>query len=49
VGEPPLLLGLSAWLAARDAVRAARAGAEVDLALPATGERLLLAMEGVSP
>lgn len=49
VGEPPLLLGLSAWLAVRDAVRHVRAGAAVDLALPATGERLLLAMEGVRP
>ena len=42
VGEPPLLLGLSAWLAAKDAL--ASAGVTETLHLPATGERLLLAL-----
>ena len=42
VGEPPLVLGLSVWLAAKDAVRAA--GGELRR-MPATGERILLAME----
>ncbi|MEM6313864.1 MAG: molybdopterin cofactor-binding domain-containing protein, partial [Planctomycetota bacterium] len=42
VGEPPLLLGLSVWLAAKDAVAATGSNARLDL--PATGERLLLAL-----
>ncbi|MDB5294311.1 MAG: xdhB [Phycisphaerales bacterium] len=46
VGEPPLVLGLSAWLAAKDAVRHADQAAARDLALPATGERLLIALAG---
>ncbi|MEO0586248.1 MAG: xanthine dehydrogenase molybdopterin binding subunit [Planctomycetota bacterium] len=45
VGEPPLLLGLSAWLAAKDALRYVLPGNERKLALPATGEAILLAME----
>jgi xanthine dehydrogenase large subunit len=45
VGEPPLLLGVAAWAAARDAVRyAAPPGVPVELNLPATGERLLAAL-----
>jgi xanthine dehydrogenase large subunit len=48
VGEPPLLLGLCVWLAAKDALRTAAAAAGVPmptLRLPATGEQLLLALE----
>jgi xanthine dehydrogenase large subunit len=44
VGEPPLLLGLSVWLAAKDALRYLDPTSP-PLALPATAERLLLAME----
>ncbi|MEM6332036.1 MAG: xanthine dehydrogenase molybdopterin binding subunit [Planctomycetota bacterium] len=46
VGEPPLLLGLSAWLAAKDAMRYVHPGdTDRKLALPATGEAILLAFE----
>ena len=45
VGEPPLLLGLSVWLAARDAIRSISPNKIApSLAIPATGERMLLAM-----
>lgn len=44
VGEPPLLLGLSVWAAAKDAVRSARGGGALRLSLPATGEVLLNAL-----
>ncbi|MFT3787989.1 MAG: xanthine dehydrogenase molybdopterin binding subunit [Tepidisphaeraceae bacterium] len=42
VGEPPLMLGLSVWLAAQDALRGANATLD---RLPATHEQLLLAIE----
>jgi xanthine dehydrogenase large subunit len=46
VGEPPLLLGLSVWLAVKDALRSLSGGTtRVSLRLPATGEQILLAME----
>jgi xanthine dehydrogenase large subunit len=45
VGEPPLLLGLSVWLAAKDAISYVSAQGAISLALPATGERILAAME----
>ena len=41
VGEPPLMLALSVWAAARNALSAVKPGAAVDLRLPATGEELL--------
>jgi xanthine dehydrogenase large subunit len=44
VGEPPLLLGLSVWLAAKNAVSYVSAEAAISLALPATGERVLKGM-----
>ena len=45
VGEPPLLLGLSVWLAARDAIRSISPNRIApSLAIPATGERMLLAI-----
>jgi xanthine dehydrogenase large subunit len=49
VGEPPLLLGLCVWLAAKDALRsAAEAGVTPPvLRLPATGEQMLLALEAI--
>lgn len=43
VGEPPLLLGLSVWLAVKDALSAA--GVAISgLSLPATGEQIVLAL-----
>ena len=45
LGEPPLLLGISAWAAVRHAVAAAnRAGAD-HLTMPATGETVLMCLE----
>ena len=46
VGEPPLLLGLSVWLAAQDALSyACDRAAVATLAIPATAERLLAILE----
>jgi xanthine dehydrogenase large subunit len=45
VGEPPLMLGISGWLALRDAVAAAAGTQMVQLDAPATPERVLLAIE----
>jgi xanthine dehydrogenase large subunit len=48
VGEPPLMLAISAWLALRDAVAAVGDHAVVpDLDAPATPERVLMACEDV--
>jgi xanthine dehydrogenase large subunit len=46
VGEPPLVLATSVWIAIKDAIRSA-AGKEVpiDLDIPATPERILRAIE----
>ncbi|WP_341914368.1 xanthine dehydrogenase molybdopterin binding subunit [Ferrovibrio terrae] len=44
VGEPPLMLGISAWLALKDAVAAAAGTRMVHLDAPATPERVLLAI-----
>ena len=41
VGEPPLLLGLSVWLAAKDALSYVEPQRVKDLKLPATGEQIL--------
>jgi len=46
VGEPPLLLGISVWLAVKDALAAA--GAADGLAIPATGERVVMALSSVN-
>ncbi|MGN6504478.1 MAG: molybdopterin cofactor-binding domain-containing protein, partial [Tepidisphaeraceae bacterium] len=43
VGEPPLMLGLCVWTAAKDALRRA-AGAGAALPLPATAEAMALAL-----
>lgn len=48
VGEPPLMLGLSVWLAARNALAAASRGRTFDLAIPATGEELLMTLGSFS-
>ena len=44
VGEPPLLLGISVWLAVKNALSYLTAPQAAHLSLPATGERVLLAM-----
>jgi xanthine dehydrogenase large subunit len=46
VGEPPLLLGVSVWLAVKDALSTLRGeGRACPLRIPATGEEILLAIE----
>jgi len=48
MGEPPLLLGISVWAAVKDALQAAAPpGTLARLALPATGEEILLALGGM--
>ncbi len=47
VGEPPLMLGLSAFLAIRDAISQGKAGAP-DLHAPATPEAILRALAGAA-
>ncbi|TWT35899.1 Aldehyde oxidoreductase [Posidoniimonas corsicana] len=42
VGEPPLMLGIAVWAAARDALASLAAGRPFDLAIPASGEELLM-------
>jgi xanthine dehydrogenase large subunit len=50
VGEPPLLLGLSVWLAIKDAIRGAGRPAQASrFRLPATGEQVCLAMGSMIP
>jgi xanthine dehydrogenase large subunit len=45
LGEPPLLLAISVWTAAKKAVSFVSRAAASGLRLPASGETLLLAME----
>jgi xanthine dehydrogenase large subunit len=45
VGEPPLLLGLSVWLAVKNALSYLSEAPPAALSLPATGERILMALE----
>jgi xanthine dehydrogenase large subunit len=45
LGEPPLILGISVWLAVKDALRSVNDEAAKMLRIPATGEQILLAME----
>ncbi len=47
VGEPPLILGLSVWLAVKDALCALSADAAAPLRIPATGEQILQAIEAL--
>lgn len=50
VGEPPMLLGFSVWLALRDAVCAAGGpGADPELRAPATPEAILAGIQSVRP
>ena len=45
LGEPPLLLGISAWAAVRQAVAAVNHAGADHLTLPATGETVLMCLE----
>ena len=45
VGEPPLVLGLSVWTAIKHALSCIQPGTQTSLDLPATPERVLLALE----
>jgi xanthine dehydrogenase large subunit len=47
VGEPPLLLALAVWAAAKNALGSLSPGYEVPLKLPATGEELLKRISGL--
>jgi xanthine dehydrogenase large subunit len=48
VGEPPLMLAISVWLAIRDAVAACgEHGSEIHLDAPATPERILAAVDAI--
>ena len=44
VGEPPLMMALAVWAAAKNALSYVNGKAENDLMLPATGEELLRVM-----
>ncbi|TWT97893.1 Aldehyde oxidoreductase [Botrimarina colliarenosi] len=44
VGEPPLMLGICAWMAAKNALQSLAGDKRVELAIPATGEELLTRM-----
>jgi len=44
VGEPPLMLGIAVWLAARNAVAAVANGKCFELSIPATAEELLMTL-----
>jgi xanthine dehydrogenase large subunit len=44
VGEPPLMLGVAVWLAAKKALQSLAGDAPVTLSIPATGEELLTRM-----
>lgn len=44
VGEPPLMLGVAVWMAAKHALSFVGSGETRELAIPATGEELLMRM-----
>ena len=46
IGEPPLMYGIGAYFAIRDAIRAARKGASFAFSAPITPEKVLLALYG---
>lgn len=48
VGEPPLMLGLAVWLAARHALSYVTDDQPIDLAIPATSEELLMTMTALN-
>jgi xanthine dehydrogenase large subunit len=41
VGEPPLMLAIAVWAAAKNALASVSTAAAADLQLPATGEEIL--------
>src|SRR5207244_1942273 len=46
VGEPPLMVALSTWLAIKDAIASVAGGrVEPELGIPATNEAILIAIE----
>jgi xanthine dehydrogenase large subunit len=47
LGEPPLLLGISVWAAVKNALSYVAAGKPIELAIPATGERVLMTMKAL--
>jgi xanthine dehydrogenase large subunit len=49
VGEPPLLLGVSVWTAAKNALSYASREAAAALTIPATGEKILMALTNYAP
>ncbi len=49
VGEPPLLLGISVWLAVKDALSSAEPERCCNLKLPATGEQILSVLTRALP
>ncbi len=49
IGEPPFILGLGAWFAVRDALRAWSPQLALPFDLPLTAERVLMALEGLNP
>ena len=44
MGEPPLLLGISVWAAAKNALSYLSGKERAELSIPATGEQLLMRM-----
>ena len=49
IGEPPLLYGIGAYFAIRNAIRAHRPEAKIPMSSPMTPEKVLLALEGKVP
>jgi xanthine dehydrogenase large subunit len=49
VGEPPLLLGISVWLAVKNALSYIKTDKAYSLAIPATGEQILMAISNGLP
>ena len=49
VGEPPLMYGIGAWFALREAIRAWDSDRDVPYTSPMTPERVLLALYGEPP
>lgn len=47
IGEPPLLYGIGAYFAIRDAILAFRPGADIPMDAPMTPEKVLLALYGL--
>jgi xanthine dehydrogenase large subunit len=48
VGEPPLMMALCVWAAAKNALSYVSNGGYIDLKLPATGEEILRVMTALN-